>query len=236
MSRAKNLDRAWKYLYPKCTRHLWTYVLKDNATSDHTLLEVGSGSGVGNQNQLYPDVKKIIGIDLDERILANPHLSKAHHMSAYEISPEIIKDEADLIFSQMVAEHIDDPEAFIKAQLSVLKKDGVIVHSTVSKHYWASLINNSVPIPLKNWFIKHLGWGRGSEDVFPAHYKLNSERQIAALSKVFDLDYEVIRQDGPPGYFSRSFILILLYSIIHKPLQFCFPVMRPTFIFVLRRK
>ena len=53
----------------------------------------------------------------------------------------------------MVAEHIDDGRKFITNQLSVLTNDGILLHSTVSKYYWTSIINDKVPERLKNWLI-----------------------------------------------------------------------------------
>lgn len=236
MDRSKKLALVARYIYPNSRDNLWFSVLKDNVTPKSRVLEIGSGSGRGNQNQLYPEVACIVGLDLDQRVLDNPHLKMALHISAHDVTEEIIGGKVDCIYSHMVAEHIDDADRFLSTQLTVLEDDGVIIHSTTSKYYWTSLINNYVPERVKDWLIANLGSGRTSEDVFPALYNLNSEDQLANLSRKLNFSFEIIRQDEPPGYLCRSIVLMLIYSLIHKPLQFVFPVLRPTFIAIIRKK
>ena len=200
------------------------------------VLEIGSGSGRDNQNVLYPSVKKIVGVDLDGRVLGNPFLDEAYNISAYQIQEKLPNTKFDIIYSQMVAEHIDNGEKFITAQLNVLKDEGVLIHSTVSKYYWTSLIQSFVPENIKNWLIKVLGSGRNSEDVFPVHYKLNSKHQIEKICSKCNAKFKIIRQDEPPGYLRRSFILMIIYTLVHKPLQFVLPVIRPTLVFIVSKK
>ncbi|MGI9447064.1 MAG: class I SAM-dependent methyltransferase [Pirellulales bacterium] len=209
----------------------------DSYAQKHSeILEIGSGSGKNRQNTLYPMSKKIVGLDLDDRVLNNPFLDDAFNISAYQNKEKLPNVKFDIIYSQMVAEHIDDGEKFISVQLSALKDKGVLIHSTVSKYYWTSLINSLVPEGIKNWLIKELGSGRESDDVFPAHYKLNSKHQIEKICKKLNAKFKIIRQDEPPGYLQRSFILMLIYTMVHKPLQFVFPAVRPTFIFIVSKK
>ena len=199
------------------------------------ILEIGSGSGKGKQNTDYPKAMKIVGIDLDARVLENPHLDEAYHANAYALGEVITNTKFDLIYSHMVAEHIDDGKKFVGAQLEFLKNGGKLLHSTVSKYYWTSFINDFVPVRIKNLLIQTLGSGRNAEDIFPAHYKLNSETDIKNICEELSLNYEIIRQDEPPGYLRRSIILMLFYTILHRPLQCIIPPLRPTFIFKLWR-
>jgi len=236
MNRHEKFDLVSRYLYPNVIKDLWFNVLEKHVAADSIVLEVGSGSGKGKQNINYPKAKRIIGIDLDQRVLENPYLDDAICGSAYEIEHYLSGQKVDVVYSHMVAEHIDDAEKFLVSQVNVLTEDGVILHSTVSKYFWVSLINNFVPEKVKNWLIKTLGSGRTSEDIFPALYQLNSEDQIKKLSEKYQLEYELIRQDEPPGYLRRSIILMVLYTLFNKPLQFLFPSLRQTFIFKLRKK
>tara|TARA_B100001093_G_C26023068_1_gene674716 strand:- start:189 stop:473 length:285 start_codon:yes stop_codon:yes gene_type:complete len=92
-----------------------------------------------------------------------------------------------------------------------------------------------VPERLKNWLIKTLGSGRNEEDIFPTCYQLNCKKQISDLCDELSLNFEIIRQDEPPGYLRRSFILMFVYFVIHKPLQYVMPSLRPTFIFKIQK-
>jgi SAM-dependent methyltransferase len=235
MDKQEKLALIKKYFYPNSLENLWFKIVSENCRDNSDVLEIGSGSGDGLQNQLYPNARSVSGIDLDERILTNPHLSKAKVGSAYELVALVEDQKFDMIYSHMVAEHIEDAETFLTQQLQCLKANGVIIHSTVSKYYWTSLLNDVMPPSWKNFLIKHLGSGRAEVDIFPAHYTLNSDSALKALAAKLGFTYRLIRQDEPPGYLRRSLILMVLYTIIHKPLQYIFPALRPTFIFVVER-
>jgi SAM-dependent methyltransferase len=231
----EKLEDVRKWFYPGTDSNAWFEQVSQLTKPDMQICEIGSGSGKGLQNQLYPKAAFTFGIDLDERVLHNRHLDEAAAGSAYNL-PALAKGKMfDLIYSHFVAEHIDDAEKFIGAQLACLKPDGTILHSTVSKHYWSSLVNNFVPERLKNGLIAKLGSGRPPEDIFPAHYRLNTERDIRKLARKFRLSYSVVFLDQAPGYLRRSMALMLIYTAIHKPLQALFPALRPTFIFSFRR-
>ncbi len=236
MDRQKKLDLITKIFFRKSTPKLWFKLVCENIERNSVVLEIGSGSGQGMQNQDYPKVKKIIGVDLDDRVLNNPYLDSALCIPAHDINKHLHEKNIDCIYSQMVMEHIDNTEHFIATQLNLLSPNGKIIHSTVSKYYWISMINNLVPETTKNWLIKNLGSGRNSEDIFPALYNLNSAQQLCELSKKLSFNYKIVRQDEPPGYLRRSIILMILYTIIHKPLQAIFPALRPTFIFIIWQK
>ena len=230
-SREKKLRAIRNIFFRSSVEDLWFDILKGMVNENHDVLEIGSGSGKGKQNKLYPSANKIVGIDLDERVLQNPYLDQAYCINAYKISDVITDAKFDFIYSHMVAEHIDDAKKFITCQVDLLKDGGVLFHSTVSNYYWTSIINDFVPVSIKNYLIKSLGSGRTADDVFPAHYLLNSESDIRKICDDLNLLYEITRQDEPPGYLRRSYALMLIYTAIHKPLQFIFPSLRPTFIF-----
>lgn len=236
MHRDKKLELIQNLFYRSTIKDLWFHLLESYAQPDSVVLEIGSGSGRDNQNILYPSVKKIVGVDLDSRVLGNSFLDEAYNISAYQIEEKLPNTKFDIIYSQMVAEHIDNGEKFITAQLNTLKDEGVLIHSTVSKYYWTSLIQSFVPENIKNWLIKVLGSGRNSEDVFPVHYKLNSKHQIEKICSKCNAKFKIIRQDEPPGYLRRSFILMIIYTLVHKPLQFVLPVIRPTLVFIISKK
>jgi 2-polyprenyl-3-methyl-5-hydroxy-6-metoxy-1,4-benzoquinol methylase len=236
MDRDQKLELIRRIFYAKQKEDAWFGVLTELCNEDSTILEIGSGSGTGNQNRLYPRARTIVGIDLDKRVLQNPNLDFAKNISAYAIDENLAEFQFDLIYSHMVAEHIDDAERFLASQLSLLKPGGKILHSTVSKYYWTSLINDFVPEKLKYWLIENLGAGRKQEDVFPVHYKLNSKNQIEKLCKDLDVNYQIFREDEAPGYLRRSIFLMLVYTLVHKPLQFLMPALRAKFFFIIEKK
>lgn len=228
------MHRTARLFYRKEDPWLWLRRVEAHCTASSTLLEIGAGSGIAPQNTAYPSVGTVYGIDPDSRVLENPHLAQAWRMMASEINTLPADLRFDCIYSRYVAEHIEDGEAFLGAQLKRLKPDGVLVHSTVSAYHWTSLLNDLIPRRLKVWMTRNLGADRDDEDVFEAYYALNKKQQIARISQRLGCTFEIIRQDLPPGYLKRSFVLMFLYSLIHKPLQAIFPALRPHFLFIIR--
>lgn len=235
MNRDKKLKLIRRIFYSSTSETAWFEILVRYCQPDHSVCEIGSGSGDGSQNKLYPNVSSITGVDVDERVLTNKFLTKAHVGPAEKLFEIVSGETFDVIYSHMTAEHIENPANFIEQQIACLKKGGIIFHSTVSKFYWTSIINDFVPESIKNCLISAIGSGRNSDEIFPAFYKLNTKYDIRALAKTYNLECEIIRSDQAPGYLRRSFILMLIYTIIHRPIQFILPQLRPTFIFILRR-
>lgn len=224
-----------KIFYPRHFDDVWFSVLENLVKSSDDVLEIGSGSGTGDQNTLYPKVKYLTGIDLDERVHKNPFLDEGYVLSVGDLSQKFEKDSFDLIYSHMVAEHIENADEFIEQQMAILRMGGIALHSTVSKYYLTSILNLFIPNQIKYFLIARLGSGRKEQDIFPAYYNLNDKLTIRRLAKKYDLTVEFFQYDEPPGYLRKSYILMILYVLLHKPMQYLFPSLRPTFIFILRK-
>jgi SAM-dependent methyltransferase len=235
MNRDEKLKFVKSWFYAGTSFEAWFQTVEQQVKPHMKVCEIGSGSGQGFQNKQYPKAKFIFGMDLDPRVLQNPFLNRAAVGSAYDLEKLVESKKFDVIYSHMVVEHIYNPRKFIEAQVNCLKPDGIIIHSTVSRYYWSSLVNNLVPDRIKNWLIQRLGSGRTSEDTFDAYYKLNSATQVAELAKTLNLDYSISRSDQAPGYLRVSIVLMLIYTTIHKPLQAIFPALRPTLIYSFKK-
>ena len=136
----------------------------------------------------------------------------------------------------MVLEHVKSADAFMCNLSNTLSLNGVSVHQTTSKYYLTSIMNGYVSEGLKQWLIKYLGSGNDAENIFPAYYKLNSSKAVYDLSKKYGLLCKIDYIDAPPGYVRKSFILMIAYVIIMKPLLFIFPTLRPVMILSLSKE
>lgn len=236
MQRTEKLRHIEALFYRGFDENSWFDTVLRAVTPESRVLDIGAGSGEGLQNHLTAKGRcaYAAGIDLDPRVVTNPHYDETRHMSAYDL-PGAFEQPFDVIYSTMVAEHIDDPDRFIEAQLSVLAPGGVMVHHTVSRYFYTSLLNSLVSEDTKNALIARLGSGRKPADIFPAHYKLNSVEDLSALAKRHGLKLEIERYSSSPGYLRRSYTLMLLYVLIDKPLAALIPALRPGLIFTMRR-
>ena len=236
MTRDKKLENIRALFYRDFSFDNWTNRIKSLLSTESSVLEIGAGSGKGHQN--FIDYRSLcdfsLGIDLDPRVLDNPNFHENSNISAYELDQ--YKDRKfDLILSNMVAEHIDDPDEFIKQQLALMHSNSQSIHQTVSKYYYSSLANYVVSDRVKFWLIEKLGSGRASKDVFPAHYLLNTKKDLLKLANKHGCEIEVERYRAPPGYLRRSYILMLIYVLIDFPLSFLIPAIQPGIIFTIRK-
>lgn len=236
MQKDHKLRAIESIFYRGFDENAWFDSILRRVRPDSRVLDIGAGSGEGLQNHLSTRGRcaHSVGIDLDPRVMGNPYYDETRQMSAYDLAGSF-DQKFDLIYSTMVAEHIDDADRFIEAQLSVLKPNGIMIHHTVSKYFYTSLLNHIVSEKTKNYLISRLGSGRSPEDIFPAHYLLNSAVDLKALARRHNLNLTVSRYSASPGYLRRSYVLMLLYVIADKPLSTVLPAIKPGLIFTMQR-
>jgi len=169
------------------------------------VLEVGAGSGVGLQTQmpLKSHVNRYAGVDIDPRVMDNPHLHEAHVADAVALPFE--DNSFDLVFHTMVAEHLADPTASVQESLRVLKPGGLLMFHTVSFWSYASLIAAATPHWFHLFFVRYLGMGRIEEDVFPTHYRINTASAIRGIARELGVAAQVENIPVPPAYLAFSY-------------------------------
>ncbi len=91
----------------------------------------------------------------------------------------------DLVSSNMVFEHLDDPESVLQEANRVLSQDGVlIVHTASSLHYvllvgrfLSKLLSTESYVQLVSRYT-----GRNKEDIFPTRYRANTPTRFARMA------------------------------------------------------
>ena len=79
---------------------------------EHTMLDLGAGSGYVREMNFRNEAQEVTGIDLDPGISTNPFLHRFVLGSVYDLSV-FGKEKFDIIICNSVIEHIDDPEKFV---------------------------------------------------------------------------------------------------------------------------
>ena len=106
------------------------------------------------------------------------------------------KSEAfDLVTANMVVEHLDNPGEQFREISRILKPKGVFLFHTPNAYGYGVILSKFVPEGLKGKLI-YLLEGRQEHDVFPTHYKANTEAQVKALARVNG--FEVLQLDLIP--------------------------------------
>lgn len=160
-------------------------------------LDLGAGCGIVPLMDFRGHGAIVAGIDLDERVLANPFLDEARIAPAERIP---YADGAfDLVFCDNVLEHLDHPGIVFAEVARVLKPGGFFLFKTPNSMHYMPLLARSTPL----WFHRAFNRlrGRRAVDTFPTRYRANSPRAIAALARGAGMVVESLELiEGRPEY------------------------------------
>jgi len=159
-------------------------------------------------------VAHVEGCDVDPVVLDNPYLDHAEVFDPAKPLP-YPDNSFDLIYSNWVFEHVDDPEQVSRELLRVVKPGGYICAVTPNKWGYISLAarlaGNGRHVPL----LKRIQPDRFDIDVFPTCYRLNTP---AAIRKYFGRDAEVVvyGMSSEPSYYFNNKLVFAIFNAIHK--------------------
>jgi ubiquinone/menaquinone biosynthesis C-methylase UbiE len=219
--------RLWHRLYPNDYHEIFRSEIHHAIRPASVVLEIGAGSGEGDQQAftLKGQVSRYVGVDLDPRVMDNPHLDEAHICDAQQLPfPD---NTFDLVFHTMVAEHLSRPVEVLKEIRRVLRPGGLLIFETVNKYYYPMVVAALTPHWFHNYYIRKFASGRKEEDVFPTVYKLNTAatiKSLAAQSGFSKTDVKLFSL--PPGYLRASTFLFLLGVFYERTLEKLFRNLR----------
>lgn len=190
---------------------------------DSVVLDFGAGRG-GPQTDdavayrrnlatLRGRVRELIGVDVDPAVETNPTLDRALVIGPDGRLP--LPDKSiDLIVSDFVFEHIQEP-AKVAAELDrVLAPGGWICARTPNRYGYIAVANRLIPDSLHARLIRSAQEQRKSEDVFPAVYRLNTARAFRDHFSSSRYDHYIIPWEAEPAYHFGSRLLYSLFLAI----------------------
>ena len=171
--------------------------LKRYVTPSVDWVEIGCGHSIlpswriNEERQLVKTCKAVFGIDYDLPSL------KAHQNISKKLRGDVTKlpfksGAFDLVTANMVVEHLDNPDEQFKEISRILKPKGIFLFHTPNAYGYGVILSKLVPEALKGKLI-HLLEGRQEHDIFPTHYKANTEAQVKALAQANG--FEVVQLD-----------------------------------------
>jgi SAM-dependent methyltransferase len=171
------------------------------------VLDLGAGAGELNAYALKGRVRRIVGVDFDPRVTANPLLHSGLTADIYALP---FRDASfDVVFSIYVLEHVDRPRPLASEIHRVLRPGGICLVLTPNVFHYVTLMSCLTPTVFHRW-VNQLR-GRASDDTFPTCYRLNSRR---ALKRHFaDAGLETVAIDAievQPNYLTFSALAFVL--------------------------
>lgn len=222
------------------SQSIYEDVLNEHCESPLKWLDLGCGHHLlppwraQREKTLIDRAGLMVGIDYD-------HLSLTKHKTINnrvrgDITELPFPDNTfDLITSNMVFEHLDDPEKQLKEVARVLSKGGKLIFHTPNSLGYATCLARMIPGIIKDKVVRILQ-GRAEEDVFPAYYRINRPSQIRRIAAASGLKVSSIRMICssahfviiPPIVFFELLWIRLLMSKVGRPL-------RPNIIAILEK-
>jgi SAM-dependent methyltransferase len=156
---------------------------------------------------------RVIGLDVDEVGFNNPYLDEFHLLSG---STWPLPDRSvDLIVSDSVVEHLEEPAAFFAEARRTLKEGGYLCIRTPNLWSYVAMVSRLVPNRSHTGVLAKVKENTRGEDVFPTLYRCNT---IPALRKQMEkcgFEHAVFGFGPEPSYLSFSklaYWLGLLYQ------------------------
>lgn len=210
--------------------YVWSVILK--AGSQPKVLDFGAGRGCFHENQpsvfsrhlqnLQNTGSEVWASDVDPVVLAHPCSDHQVHFDPKEPLP-FENEQFDVIVSNMVFEHIEDPSATMAELRRILKPGGWICVRTPNKWGYLAMCARMIPNALHDRLLKYIQPFRKAEDVFPTVYKLNSPSDLKRKFPQDDVHwyYDIAE---PAYHFNNRFayrLLLILHRLIPPKLAVC---------------
>jgi SAM-dependent methyltransferase len=208
---------------------------------ESVVLDFGAGRGSSHSDDsvayrrnllmLKGRVREIIGVDVDPVVTTNKALDRAFVITPGGALP-LPAESVDVIVSDFVFEHIEDPAGAAAELDRVLAPGGWICVRTPNRWGYIAMANRLIPDWLHSRVIRKAQHGRKGEDVFPAVYRLNTASGFRQHFPEARYEQYVIPWDAEPAYHFGSKILYSLFLAI----QYVTPAPFKTILMVFIRK
>lgn len=180
---------------------------------DYVILDLGAGAGIVAQMNFKGLAKRVCGVDLDPRVVDNPMLDdgKVSDAGGIPYGDSLF----DVVFSDNVFEHLDNPLAVYKEVARVLKPGGVLLFKTPNKRHYMPTIARMTP----HWFHQFINRlrGRAEVDTFPTRYLTNTKGDVARLAAEAGLSVESVELiEGRPEYLRMTWPTYLVGAIYER--------------------
>ncbi len=206
-------------------------ILKECRTrpSPVRVLDVGCGRGISRHPEYQVAIRgaadEYWGLDPDEGV-APPEGLFDHHQFALMEAAELPEDYFDLAYSNMVMEHVAEPDRFMAAVMRCLKPGGVYLMVTPNKRHYFTRTASALHKLRLDELVLRLIHGRKTEEYhYPVQYLFNDEASIAACARRLGFlppEFAYIEAEGPRAYFPILFrpiyhVLAFKRTIIKQP-------------------
>ena len=181
-------------------------VLDGLVTRETRWLDVGCGHQVlpdwrlATERELVGRCRRVVGLDRDFPSLLR-HATVRDRVYGDVGALPFADDSFTLVTANMVVEHLQHPELEFSEIRRVLAPGGLFVFHTPNLNGYIARAASAVPEAVKGPLIRLLE-GRAAHDVFPTHYRANTQRAIGALADRLGFGVERLHMTATTAQFS----------------------------------
>ena len=207
---------------------------------EDTVLDVGCGRGQRHEDpnpyrrglsQFRGRCARVLGIDVDTAGEENPLLDEFRLITDLAHWP--VEDASvDVIVSDFVLEHIQDPDAYFREVNRVLRPGGYFCARTPNMFGYVALAARLIPNRLHARVVSQVQEGREERDVFPTVYRCNRKGTVLQVLARHGLEGHVLRQEAEPSYLHFSPALYRVGAVLGSLLP---PVFRNSLLIFARK-
>jgi SAM-dependent methyltransferase len=178
-----------------------------------TILHAGCGWDRNDITRPYRDSSRIIGVDLDARVATKFH-SEFRRCSLDGLP--YADATFDLVVSEYVWEHLEDPDGVFREIARVLKPNGRLIVLTPSKWSYKGLGAWLLPFQFHIW-MGNIRYGKGHDpDMYPTRYRCNTRSAFRTFSGRHGFAMENVDYiNNGPTWFERFPVIFELFGVYH---------------------
>lgn len=179
-------------------------------TSD-TVVDFGCGRGALGEDKvafrrslrnLKGKASRVIGLDVDPAAASNPFIDEFHLMQ--DTCWPIKDNSIDLVVSDSVVEHLENPQVFFEEACRILKDSGYLCLRTPNLWSYPALFSRLIPNRSHTRVLNKVKDQVTEVDVFPTYYRCNTIPKINKMLRQQGFYPMVYGYATEPGYLSFS--------------------------------
>ncbi|MEY2480212.1 MAG: hypothetical protein QOI04_1139 [Verrucomicrobiota bacterium] len=163
-----------------------------------------------------PD-RTVIGLDVSVAGETNSMVDVFHQITDQQRWP-VEDNSVDVVVSDFVLEHIDDPNAFFGEVHRILKPGGFFCARTPNKWGYVTIISRLLPTVRHAKVISKVQRNRKEKDVFATVYRCNTASSLRNSLSALGMEYVVIPIESEPNYLTFNRTLYRCGVLLHRVL------------------
>lgn len=190
-------------------------LVSENLGSVKSALHLGCGRDLGGMRKLFPGDIRVVGVDPDaDAVSEYPGEARVGDGAQLPFEDESF----DLVFSEYVLEHLDNPGAVFAEVQRVLRPGGKFI--SVAPNLWSykSIVAWVTPHSFHTKAVRVLrgDHNRNDEDVYPTVFKANTGAALSALGKSSNMEVvNLTYVNNGPTWFQRIPVLFEIGLVFH---------------------